>query len=677
MEDKQDSTLVFELNINPIIWTEKLEKNDYISVSFRNNLIKKMIIQEKLSSSLSEQDVTYWNLFTDTDNNKGTLRFVTNKDNNKKYLINFPIIKINNIVELLEYIETYDLIKKENDEEEKIMNVINHLIQKCDEVNIFFSKSYSQNLNFLTLKKLILEENYDEVIEILFLINFLINFNDSNENVPAIIIGPNGCGKTKLINFLAKNIFKNTKLKVLKANESLNFREERYLWDISIDTLNIYEKDGANQKGENGISAYIPALINDNDSKMHKEFKKNSFLSKDNFNSRLLTVISIFQKFFPSFDISTNNEKRSLIFSKNNSKEFSWNELSDGEKRVFWILAKVITAEEKSWIFIDEPETHLNPAIFQKFWLEIIKIRSDCKFIFITHQHELFSIFENMYDLFVINNFMLPKMWDIKAINNINELSSDLLLKIYGSKEKKLFCEGELDYKVYSELFPEYQVISMQGKTEVIKAVTVIEKLDHHSLEAFGIIDRDENIFESKNNGKQEKKVKKLKNYNEIEMLLLDDVVLKAVIDDLEPKLKLNPKKLEAKLAAVNDNFFNYFKSAIDIIISRNKKVELDLIKKRITIDLNNDESIENSLKKFEEEIKDLNKKSETKKQEILKLVEKKDKPEILKICSLKEMVKDSNILGVKGYLERAVNLIQRDENLREEIRNLLNIKFK
>ena len=72
--------------------------------------------------------------------------------------------------------------------------------------------------------------------------------------------------------------------------------------------------------------------------------------------------------------------------------------MSDGERAAFFYISTVVAAPNQSFIVVDEPENHLNPAIYNKIWDRLIEIRTDCQFIFISHTMDFISARSN-YEL--------------------------------------------------------------------------------------------------------------------------------------------------------------------------------------------------------------------------------------------------------------------------------------
>lgn len=71
-----------------------------------------------------------------------------------------------------------------------------------------------------------------------------------------------------------------------------------------------------------------------------------------------------------------------------NGEEYDFNDLSDGERTVFYYIGHVLTSRENAYIIVDEPENHMNSGLSRRLWNRLEEIRDDCKFIYITHDLE-------------------------------------------------------------------------------------------------------------------------------------------------------------------------------------------------------------------------------------------------------------------------------------------------
>jgi ABC-type glutathione transport system ATPase component len=66
-------------------------------------------------------------------------------------------------------------------------------------------------------------------------------------------------------------------------------------------------------------------------------------------------------------------------------------EMSDGERAIFYLLGQCFIARPGSILVIDEPEAHVHKAISNKLWDAIEAERTDCSFIYFTHDLDFAS----------------------------------------------------------------------------------------------------------------------------------------------------------------------------------------------------------------------------------------------------------------------------------------------
>ncbi len=66
-------------------------------------------------------------------------------------------------------------------------------------------------------------------------------------------------------------------------------------------------------------------------------------------------------------------------------------QMSDGERTVLYMAARVMTADHPV-ILVDEPELHMHSRLSVQFWDEAEKMRSDCRFVYITHDFKLCAV---------------------------------------------------------------------------------------------------------------------------------------------------------------------------------------------------------------------------------------------------------------------------------------------
>lgn len=157
---------------------------------------------------------------------------------------------------------------------------------------------------------------------------------------------------------------------------------------------------------------------------------------------------------------------------KSQGMPFSFNDMSDGERAAFFYISTVMTAPEYSFIIVDEPENHLNPAIYNKIWDRLISIRGDCQFIFISHAVDFIKARINC-DLVKIDKYIRPNEFHFKFLgDSYKNLPMKNIVEIVGSRKPILFCEGDKDshdYKVYEILFGKDFTVIPAGTCEEVK----------------------------------------------------------------------------------------------------------------------------------------------------------------------------------------------------------------
>ena len=380
------------------------------------------------------------------------------------------------------------------------------------------SEELKKTLNFINQK---IEDNI--LKDLLSVFRILRCLNGHNKTL--IIIGPNGSGKTSLANYLKKL---ESHIKVIPANKPI-----RAIGNISHyfhSKLQDYNNELYNNLNPSNelLQKLIIAICSEHDSIARKYLDTNV---KE--ESKYQKIKAVFDSFFDvKLDDSAFSDKQISAF-KNDGTPFEFNNMSDGERAGFFYIATVITAPENSFIIVDEPENHLNPAIYNKIWDTLINIRKDCQFIFISHTID-FIISRSNYELVKIKNFFPPDKFELEFLgNSISEISTKYIVEIIGSRKPILFCEGtktDYDCQIYECLFGnKYTIIPVGNCTTVENSVIACNQLSQNfSIQpAIGIVDSDLKSDEQIERLKT-KQIFSLK-CNEIEMLLLDEFIFKKV----------------------------------------------------------------------------------------------------------------------------------------------------
>ena len=510
------------------------------------------------------------------------------------------------------------------------------------------------------------------------------------EGQSTIIVGQNGVGKSELLKKLRETNLKNCF--IIPANKNLYIDSENV--NKYIDENEIENKIKNQKFKDLGYSLYS---IDDGKSLFSylvSFYISNNCQKKTDKNppeiSKLDKVKGIWKKIFPEIEIFTESGKRILEFSKNESKKYTINQLSDGERSVLFYLLIMILIPEKSLVIIDEPETHLNIALCNKLWDYLLEEKEESKFVFISHNKDFIGSRVNS-DVIWCKNYDVNDDKNNKFIriekNDI--LPKDLIVSLLGSKKEKiLFCEGkdndgktkEYDYKMYNLLYSdEYFVKPVEGHLSVIeytKACNELkEKLEINSKEAYGIIDRD-----CLNN----EEVQKLRSKNiiilptnEIEMLMLHEKILEYYLQPHHEN-----KEIKHKIEDFKEAFKNKLLERKDTIIANYVRSKCNKIFENRRIEnFKSISEIENSKNKIFEEM-DVKKFWEEQEVELEKIISENNYRGMLRVCSLKnEIIRTPQVGGIidreyEKYPMKCLNVIKRNKELQNIIREYIGVPF-
>lgn len=241
--------------------------------------------------------------------------------------------------------------------------------------------------------------------------------------------------------------------------------------------------------------------------------------------------------------------------------------MSEGERNILYLIGRVLFAPKDGYIIVDEPELYLHKTIVNKLWDRLERERSDCKFIYLTHDLD-FAVTRNAQKCW-IRRFDYPNRWDIMPIEG-SEIPEDLLMRILGSRKKILFCEGtkdSFDVKFFEVLFPNYTIIPAGSCEEVINYTRAFNRYPNRLADAYGIIDRDVRPQAQLDAFKQDR----IYSYDvaEIENLFLVEDFLNAFVQyyHFEPQfdiVALKHKVIEAFRPQIDKQSVDYVTSTIN-----------------------------------------------------------------------------------------------------------------
>lgn len=386
-------------------------------------------------------------------------------------------------------------VSMNNDVESSISLLFTHMKEK--EENIW-SSDFDQNIWIV--------ENFSASMTAYFdfysskLSSLIIFSNISQVSGNTVIIGANGSGKSTFARQLKRLHSEN--ITIISAQHLLLYEktEQLKLSTNPLDNIRNFQtfdklpnaKDTSTYNIRREITEdfdnLVNALITDLSIKANEQFIN----GKENKASLLQTIqlwntiIEHRELFIDTFWIK--------VRDKESKEEYEFNQLSDGEKAIFYYIAHILISKEGNYIVVDEPENHLNLAVCNLLWDRLEEVRKDCTFVYLTHNVD-FAISRINSTILWNKSFSVPDSWDIQEIPSNTYIPDELLVEIAGSRKNVLFCEGDkgsLDYKLYSILFSDYfTVLPVQGHLDVVNYCGAYNRANLFNGKAIGIVDGD------------------------------------------------------------------------------------------------------------------------------------------------------------------------------------------
>ena len=567
-----------------------------------------------------------------------------------------------------------DLIKIINEEDSfRERNILEQFISSNSRHidNLYYKGSLIVDEDKIEFKKIL--ENFSEEIERL---KYLRIFNESN----TIIVGANGSGKSALAAHFKKSdadgiiVIPAQKILFFLQKQAISFSDEENIRNIQKKNFNDknYEEDYlvSNKVTELSevFSYHISAIIND----LARAGADKIVNNKDS-EVKYTKLLEIWK-----IELKYDMNKRKLIPEKN-GKEYNLNSMSEGEKVSLFYIMVTLFAPKDAYIIVDEPETFLNPSIYNRLWYLLEEYRIDCRFIYISHNLEFISS-RNSHSIYWCKKYDGNKDWDLKKISGeLEGIPKELVIELLGARKNILFCEGNkesLDYKVYTTLFEnEIVVIPVGGHKDVINYTKAFNKSTLFDGNVYGIIDRDYHGEETLKKY-EENNVYHL-DFNEIEMFLITKEILESVLE-----VNFSADECYQRIQNFQGEVIKEIKTKKNLIINKSIKFLID--ENRFTIDnkqlkllytdkkdsIYNEEAIKNYFSKFLEEI-NIDEKINELDNRIDKLVSEESYEEALKVSDLKYLFTDkTKKVFDLDYESFCLTKIQLNKNLRKILRD-------
>ena len=299
-------------------------------------------------------------------------------------------------------------------------------------------------------------------------------FKYGNRNY--VIFGKNGAGKTTLLKQVSESMFKNAI--VVPAN--------RTAMQASSDYVSLYTNYNLNQMLKDKVSLmYLTREINNRTLDLY-----------DNGMGKSNVLRTRFYEIFSSLGLDRDivADRESLFLKGDKINQYSINDASDGEKNIAYLIMATLLAPDDSFVFIDEPERHLNGALMRNLFDKLEAERSDLRFVYLTHNIDFVESRKNVA-LIYLEKSEAYKKWKFKKIDDYSDISLDVILGIEGTKKDIIFCEGtrgSIDCKVLECLFPEYEIQPLNSCEQVkLNTRGINGKEPLFRRKAFGLVDED------------------------------------------------------------------------------------------------------------------------------------------------------------------------------------------
>ena len=306
---------------------------------------------------------------------------------------------------------------------------------------------------------------------------------------------------------------------------------------------------------------------------------------------------------------------------------------------------------------------HLHKSIANKLWDLLENKRSDCRFIYFTHDLD-FATSRNCQKGW-IKNFHYPNSWSIELIQE-NIIPQELLLKLVGSRKPILFCEGKVnspDKQIYEVLFPNYTIQEVDSCKNVINYTKAFNSIPGVSTKAHGIIDKD--FRNSAQISKFEQEGIFTYGVSEIENLLISEEFLSEYC-----KVKSETVDIEK----IKEHVLSEFKNSIESQISLYLSAYIDFMFKECHLrKADTKEKVQENYNTFLSGI-DIEETYKKRKEYLSEIIDSKNYKNLITVANHKGLTtKVAQEFGLRGrneYIERAIQVIRRDLEAQNIIKN-------
>jgi len=476
------------------------------------------------------------------------------------------------------------------------------------------------------------------------------HFKFGNKNY--VVFGKNGAGKTTLLRKISTDVLGGSSV-VIPANRIVEISPSSY--------IRINSAYNHNEKLSDASAIRYLLLDMQN-------------LENQNYRCGIPQAESVYQRLCDIFNnlelersISSENTLAFLTVQTDGTGLYSLADGSDGERTAAYMIMSVLLAPKNSYIFIDEPENHLNTLLMRNLFDSLEQARTDVRFIYLTHKIDFIESRNNIELIYLEKTKELNK-WNFKKLPDYEDIDLDIILGIEGAQNDIIFCEGNstssIDSRILSCVYPEYTIKAVGSCDNVKQNTKAINSAQGiFRRKAVGVVDEDYYLDEEKDTLQRSGVL--VLDYNEWENLLLDADVLAAVnsavgIHDIESVeldiiASIEPQKRHMLNDFLNKRYFRIISSGkLDFTSDLDSKIE--------TINAENKQRILDEVNtlstKFDE------------------FIERKEYSKLLGIIPGKMIISNAakaiGLAGNKAYIDKVLMMLQLDN----EFRKLFKVKI-
>ncbi len=313
-----------------------------------------------------------------------------------------------------------------------------------------------------------------------------------------VIIGPNGSGKTTYGAELARL----NRAEWIGATRNLQFGDSIAMQTPEKSSQQVTQVKNQQLQSPWTLSSELNTLLaklkaDDAQSAIMFRNQAISNSSAQPERTKIIELTHLWNSIFPGREIDFSSYSPQVKAGHRNNAVLNISRMSGGERVALYLLARVLDAGA-GIIFVDEPEIHFHSVLAKRFWSEMEVIRSDCRFVYITHDLP-FAISRKDVQFIVISSFEDRQLLPIDDTLPPEIIESILGAATFSIASKRIvFCEGsrynQRDDSLYSSWFSEEEtsVIPVGSCSDVIKCVEVFNSNPVlNGVNAIGLIDRD------------------------------------------------------------------------------------------------------------------------------------------------------------------------------------------